>query len=151
MVRVACGLRLVLREPLVLSVASQTEDLAAPDRLLAKRHGGVVLSTKATHELAHAPVDRTLKSLRVGGARVVSSEGVVHAGPAITGKDVSWEVKCPCCAQYKAVNQAVGSGRSVREAAGEAAECVRRRRPCSARAAPVRGTPGPRTLGMLLF
>ena len=33
---------------------------------------------------------------------------------------VSWEVKCACCAQYKAVNQAVGSGRSVREVAEEA-------------------------------
>ena len=103
-----------------LSVATQTVDLAAPGRLLAKQHGGVVLSTKATHELAHASVGRTLRSLQTGGARVVSSEGVVHTGPAITEKDVSWEVKCACCAQYKAVNQAVGSGRSVREAAEEA-------------------------------
>ena len=82
-----------------LSVATQTVDLAAPERLLAKRHGGVVLSTKATHELAHASVDRTLQSLRIGNARVVSSEGVVHTGPAITEKDASWEVKCACCAQ----------------------------------------------------
>ena len=98
----------------------QTEDLGAPGRVLAKRHGHVVLSTRATHELGHASVDRTLQSLQIGGARVVSSDGTVHKGDKITAADVSWHRKCPHCAQYKAVNRSVGSGHSVRGVAGEA-------------------------------
>ena len=105
---------------LVQSVGSQTEDLGAPGRVLAKRHGHVVLSTRATHELAHASVDRTLQSLRIGGARVVSSDGTVHKGDQITTADVSWHRKCPHCAQYKTVNRSVGRGHSVRGVAGEA-------------------------------
>ena len=80
---------------LVQSVGSQTEDLGAPGRILAKRHGHVVLSTRATHELAHASVGRTLQSLRIGGARVASSDGTVHQGDKITAADVSWQRKCP--------------------------------------------------------
>ena len=105
---------------LVQSVGSQTEDLGAPGRILAKRHGHVVLSTRATHELAHASVDRTLQSLRIGGARVASSDGTVHQGDKITAADVSWQRKCPHCAQYKTVNRSVGRGHSVRGVAGEA-------------------------------
>ena len=105
---------------LVQSVGSQTEDLGAPGRELARRRGNVVLSTQATHELAHASTDRTLQSLRIGGARVVSSDGVVHQGDQITQADVSWHQKCPHCAQYKTVNRSVGRGHSVRGVAGEA-------------------------------
>ena len=105
---------------LVQSVGSQTEDLGAPGRVLAKRQGHVVLSTRATHELAHASVDRTLQSLRIGGARVVSSDGTVHQGDKITAADVSWQRKCPHCAQYKTVNRSVDRGHSVRGVAGEA-------------------------------
>jgi hypothetical protein len=105
---------------LVQSVGSQTEDLGAPGRELARRRGNVVLSTQATHELAHASTDRTLRSLRIGGARVVSSDGVVHQGDQITQADVSWHQKCPHCAQYKTVDRSVGRGHGVRGVAGEA-------------------------------
>ena len=59
-------------------------------------------------------------SLRIGGARVVSPEGVVHAGDKITSADVRWHRKCPQCAQYKTVSRSVGRGHSVRGVVGEA-------------------------------
>ena len=109
--------------------STETVDPAHIERVHAARHAKPLHDAQSSHDLYHASADRTLKSLRYGGAQVVSPLGVVHRGDGIQLEDVRLHAKCSCCAQYKASAHPVRKGHAhAPQAATEGASAAVRLR-----------------------